>query len=142
MGKYRLNHWKAMLHDDETSPTDNLPNPNTSDSYKAPSTPNQTLRQLQNGQIIHQKIINLRGLKLLEVQQDMETLLKGTHRQTCYLIIHGKGSRSENSQPKIKQYLHATLTNHPQVSAYCPALPSDGGQGAMYLLVLASTKHT
>ena len=141
MGKFRLNNWKDLLRDDEATPDNSLLNKQSLDHFKAPSTPHQTLRHLQSGKIPPQETLNLRGMKLIEAQKEIDALFKRTSRQTCYLIIHGKGNRSENMQPKIKNLLHATLTDHPQVSAYCKALPHDGGQGAMYLLILAPPRR-
>lgn len=48
------------------------------------------------------------------------------------LIIHGKGFRSE-SQAIIRPLVQHWLQQQPNVLAFCPAQPRDGGSGASYV---------
>lgn len=106
----------------------------TPSSYKAKSTPNLTFQQLKNGKIPVEKTIYLRGLSIDEAHKIITNLLASTHKQTLYLIIHGKGHRSEKQIPVLKSMLIDFLYRHPQVNAYCKATVRDGGSGALYLL--------
>ena len=52
-------------------------------------------------------------------------------------VIHGKGLRSENG-PKLKQMTQQVLRDHPLVRAYTSCKPSDGGSGAVDVLLKTS----
>lgn len=52
-------------------------------------------------------------------------------------IIHGKGLRSENG-PRLKLMTHQLLRDHSQVLAYATCKPSDGGTGAVDVLLKSS----
>lgn len=52
-------------------------------------------------------------------------------------IIHGKGLRSENG-PRLKLLTRQILRQHPQVLAYVSCKPSDGGEGAVDILLKSS----
>lgn len=108
--------------------------PHTPSSYRAPSTPAQTLQQLKNGKIPIVKTFHLRGMTREEAMEVVTSALSSTHKQCLYLLIHGKGKQSDHNHPVLKSMLLDFLYKHPQVNAYCPALPRDGGQGALYLL--------
>lgn len=55
----------------------------------------------------------------------------------CVLIVHGRGRRSQGA-PVLRDAVVEVLTTPPAVGlvrAFCPALPRDGGPGAMYVLL-------
>lgn len=106
----------------------------TPSSYRAPSTPMQTFQQLKSGKMPILKTFHLRGMTQEEAMTVATTALASTHKQSLYLLIHGKGKQSDNNYPVLKSMLLDFLYKHPQVNAYCQALPKDGGQGALYLL--------
>ena len=49
-------------------------------------------------------------------------------------IIHGKGLRSKNG-PRLKQMTQQVLRDHPLVRAYTSCKPSEGGSGAVDVLL-------
>lgn len=51
------------------------------------------------------------------------------------LVIHGKGLHSGGASI-VKALTAKTLEDHPNVGAYCSALPKDGSTGAVYVLLL------
>ena len=52
----------------------------------------------------------------------------------CVRIIHGKGLRSENG-PRLKLMTRQLMRDHPQVLAFTACKPTDGGSGAMDVLL-------
>jgi len=52
-------------------------------------------------------------------------------------IIHGKGLRSKNG-PRLKRMTRQLLRDHPQVLAFTTCKPSDGGAGAVDVLLKSS----
>ena len=53
----------------------------------------------------------------------------------CVRVIHGKGVRSPNREPVLKNKLFVWLQMRNDILAYCPARQSDGGSGATILLL-------
>ena len=53
-------------------------------------------------------------------------------------IIHGKGHRSPNNTPVIRNKVRLSLSRRDEVLAFCDALPADGGAGAVVVLLKAS----
>ncbi|MBT8075571.1 MAG: Smr/MutS family protein [Gammaproteobacteria bacterium] len=49
-------------------------------------------------------------------------------------IIHGKGRHSE-SGPRLRTMTREVLRQHPQVLAFTPCKPADGGDGATDVLL-------
>ena len=52
----------------------------------------------------------------------------------CVRVIHGKGLRSA-SGPRLKLMTQQLMREHPQVLAFTPCKPADGGSGAMDVLL-------
>ena len=53
----------------------------------------------------------------------------------CVKIIHGKGLRSGPAGPRIKAVTARVLSRHSSVLAFGSAPPTDGGTGAVYVLL-------
>lgn len=105
----------------------------THKQYKAASTPNTTFANLKKGKLAVTKRINVRGLRVSEARELVLQEIQYTHKQSVYLLIHGKGLKSDG-EPVLKHMLQNLFYRHPKVLAYCEAAPHDGGKGAMYLL--------
>ena len=65
--------------------------------------------------------------------------IQHTGRQICIRIIHGKGYGSKDGFPVIKRQTQQWLQCNISVLAYCSCRPSDGGTGAIYVLVKSIT---
>ena len=53
----------------------------------------------------------------------------------CVSIIHGRGHHSKGNQPILKARVRENLRSHRSVLAYTDAPASDGGPGAVYVLL-------
>jgi DNA-nicking Smr family endonuclease len=53
----------------------------------------------------------------------------------CVRIIHGKGTRSGNAGPVLKPRVYRWLRRSDAILAYTTAHRSDGGSGAVYVLL-------
>ncbi|OGT19732.1 MAG: hypothetical protein A2342_05730, partial [Gallionellales bacterium RIFOXYB12_FULL_54_9] len=51
------------------------------------------------------------------------------HQLRCVLVIHGKGMNSPGGEAVLRILTRNWLTQHPQVVAFCSALPGTGGSG-------------
>jgi DNA-nicking Smr family endonuclease len=82
----------------------------------------------------------------LTAQQAKQQLLRFLHYCVedgcrCVHIIHGKGYRSENNQPVLKNQVNQWLRQHNDVQAFCSAAQKDGGAGAVLVLLHLAEKY-
>ncbi len=95
-------------------------------------------RTLKRGKFRIDDYIDLHGHTVEEarkmiIQFIRESVSSGNQ---CVRIVHGKGRQSYNGIPKIKHMTHELLNQHKDVLGYCKAIPSDGGSGATYVLLV------
>lgn len=95
------------------------------------------LKKLRQGKFICQAECDLHGLTRAQAEQTLTLFIDHCLQQQYRYIrlIHGKGYRSEQQQPVLKNYLNHALREFVDVLAFCSALPKDGGQGAVYVLL-------
>jgi len=96
----------------------------------------RTLQNLKRGRF---KIAAQLDLHNMTVETARSVLLdfiarKQSESVQAVRIIHGKGLRSENG-PRLKQMTRQVLREHPVVRAYASCKPSDGGSGAVDVLL-------
>jgi DNA-nicking Smr family endonuclease len=58
-----------------------------------------------------------------------------THGHRCVRIVHGKGLGSPGREPILKRLVLGWLSQSKAVLAFCHARPSDGGSGAVVVLL-------
>ena len=109
-------------------------------SYVRPGLSRLALRRLRRGEWHTQAELDLHGLTKLEAKQELAEFLLACKRRgiRCVRIIHGKGLRSRNREPVLKQHVRHWLTQRDEVLAYVQARPVDGGGGAVVVLLKAA----
>lgn len=105
--------------------------------YRAEGIQDGVMRKLKRGQYHLDAELDLHGCNrerahTLITQFLARSLDRGFR---CVRIIHGKGNRSPNSGPVLKIHVASWLRRRQDVVAYCSARPSDGGTGAVYVLL-------
>jgi DNA-nicking Smr family endonuclease len=97
----------------------------------------QTLRKLRRGHWVIQDELDLHGLNVPDAREVMVEFLAlcGRKGLRCVRIVHGKGLRSKNRQPVLKEKVAAWLMRRDEILAFCQALPADGGGGAVVVLL-------
>jgi len=79
--------------------------------------------------------LDLHGLTQQQAEQQLAQMLdEFSTARGCLLIVHGKGLRSAEG-PVLKNLTARYLKSHPRVRAFCSASISDGGTGALYVLL-------
>lgn len=111
-------------------------------SYTAPGLQHNVLKKLRNKHFGLDAEIDLHGLTSQEAKRQLLDFLNdnveiGSH---CVHIVHGKGYRSADNHPVLKNNLNLWLRQHQHVQAFCSASPKDGGTGAVLVLLRLSKK--
>ena len=100
-----------------------------------------TLRKLRRGHWVIQSQLDLHGLRTDEAREALAEYLRVAMRrgQRCVRIIHGKGLGSINKEPVLKNKVRNWLVQKEEVLAFCQAKASDGGSGALVVLLKAQS---
>ncbi len=95
------------------------------------------LRKLRRGQIRIERELDLHGMTVAEARPALARFLAVCQNDLvrCVRIVHGKGRRSPHQRPVLKNKLAAWLRQRFDVLAYCSAPRTDGGTGALYVLL-------
>lgn len=100
----------------------------------------RVLRKLKQGEFSAQAHVDLHGLTKDEAKDAVTRFLIDAHVRglRCVLVVHGRGLHSKDQLPVLKAGLGQWLSRGKasrHVLAFCTARPSDGGLGAMYVLL-------
>jgi DNA-nicking Smr family endonuclease len=131
--------WQSSIEPD----IDNVSHEQTL-SYTAPGIQNSVLAKLRKGFFGVQAEIDLHGFNGEEAKRELLHFLhfSVTSGYRCVHIIHGKGYRSSDTHPVLKNHLNRWLRQHKDVQAFCSASPRQGGTGAVYVLLKMSKSNT
>jgi len=112
-------------------------------SFIAPGLQKNVLKKLRKGYFGFDASIDLHGLTSQEAKQQLSRFLHFSVEDGCRCvhIIHGKGYRSPNNQPVLKNDINVWLRLHKDVQAFCSTPPKDGGTGAVFVLLKLSEKY-
>ena len=95
------------------------------------------IRKLKTGEYIVRDRRDLHGMTVADALASVGRFI-GTSRRRghrCVCIIHGRGLHSTGNQPILKARVREYLRSHRSVLAYADAPASDGGSGAVYVLL-------
>lgn len=97
----------------------------------------KTQKHLRQGKITIEDHLDLHGLTINEARKILLEFINYAQKQQirCIHLVHGKGYRSDQQQPILKNKINSWLRQHPDVLAFSSALPQDGGTGALYILI-------
>jgi DNA-nicking Smr family endonuclease len=107
------------------------------EDFAAPGVDRRELRKLKRGDYAPSDRSDLHGMTAdaacARVRQFVEASRR--HRRRCVCIVHGRGLRSPGGVAVLKGRVRALLESHPAVLAFTDAPRSDGGSGAVYVLL-------
>lgn len=124
----------------DTAPPD--PDLETGDEllHRQAGVQHSVVRRLRRGHYRCQAEIDLHGMVVAVARRCLaeflhESLARGYR---CVRVVHGKGLRSGHRGPVLKAKVAHWLRQRAEVLAYSSARPTDGGTGALYVLLRKS----
>lgn len=93
--------------------------------------------KLKSGRIHLEAELDLHGMTLLKAEPALAQFLDQCQQQRIrYIrIIHGKGWGSRDNKPVLKSKVNQWLRDSQMVLAFCSATITDGGAGAVYVML-------
>jgi DNA-nicking Smr family endonuclease len=105
-------------------------------SYVAPGVDRRELRKIRRGDYTPGARLDLHAQTVVEAVANVNQLIdSGRRRNRCVCIVHGRGLHSKGNEPVLKKRVRESLRRHAAVLAYADAPPTDGGSGAVYVLL-------
>lgn len=97
----------------------------------------RVLVELQRGELRSEAELDLHGLNQEQAHQALHRFLMRAFEQRlrCVRIIHGKGARTLEHVPILKNKVNQWLRRYEFVLAFCSAKASEGGTGSVYVLL-------
>jgi DNA-nicking Smr family endonuclease len=101
------------------------------------------LKKMRKGHFGVDAEMDLHGLNTQEAKRQLLHFLHSCVEDGCRCvhIVHGKGYRSLDNQPILKNQLNLWLRQHKDVQAFCSAAQKEGGTGAVLVLLQLSEKY-
>ena len=97
----------------------------------------EVVRKLRRGVWAIQAQLDLHGLRRDEARERLSTFLREAHHAglRCVRVVHGKGHGSPGREPVLKAKVRSWLVQKNEVVAFAQARASDGGNGALMVLL-------
>jgi len=105
--------------------------------WRREGVPESVMRRLRRGQYARRDELDLHGMTQAAARLAvLEFLSESLDRDLrCVRIIHGKGRGSGHRGPVLKAAVNRWLRRNDAVQAFCSARRTDGGTGALYVLL-------
>lgn len=130
---------EAMMHESMSDEFDisTLLDADDQLSFRRPGIGTDVTRKLRKGEWSIQGQIDLHGLRSDEARNAMGQFIRDAKRMgwRCVRVVHGKGLGSPGKEPVLKSKVQRWLVQKKEVLAFVQAKPSDGGGGALVVLL-------
>ncbi len=109
-------------------------------SFRRPGIGTDVTRKLRKGHWSLQRELDLHGLRTDAARDALAAFVREAHRHgvRCVRVVHGKGLGSPGKTPVLKAKVQGWLIQKNEVLAFVQATPSEGGAGALLVLLRPS----
>ena len=106
-------------------------------AFAAAGVDRREIRKLKRGDYKAADVCDLHGMTAAEALARVDRFIANSRhrRHRCVCIVHGRGLHSEGQESVLRLRVRAQLRSHPSVLAFADAPRSDGGAGAVYVLL-------
>jgi len=106
-------------------------------AWLRPGMSPNVLRDLRRGRWVVQAHLDLHGMNRDEARHHVGLFLAECRQfgRRCLRIVHGKGLGSPGREPVLKKLVLGWLSQRQEVLAFCQARPTEGGAGAVLVLI-------
>lgn len=106
-------------------------------SFRRPEISTEAVRKLRRGHWSLQAQIDLHGLRRDQAREALGQFIHDSAKRglRCVRVVHGKGNGSPGREPILKSRVRRWLVQKQEVLAFVQARASDGGAGALMVLL-------
>jgi DNA-nicking Smr family endonuclease len=107
------------------------------EDFAVPGVDRREIRKLKRGEYSAQGRLDLHGMTAADARVSAGRFIDHSRhsRHRCVCIVYGRGLHSEGKVSVLKAHVRAYLRSHRSVLAFADAPQSDGGAGAVYILL-------
>jgi DNA-nicking Smr family endonuclease len=111
-------------------------------NYAAPGVGQDVVRKMLKRHWPIQDELDLHGLRRDAARDALGAFLRQSSLRNlrCVCIIHGRGLGSKSQEPVLRSMVHSWLVQKEEVVAFCQARLSEGGEGALVVLLRAALR--
>jgi len=111
-------------------------------NYAAPGVGPDVVKKMRKGHWPVQDELDLHGLRRDDARDAIGDFLRKSamRNHRCVCVIHGRGFGSKGQEPVLRSMVHSWLVQKEEVVAFCQARSSEGGEGALIVLLRAALK--
>jgi DNA-nicking Smr family endonuclease len=111
-------------------------------NYAAPGVGPDVVKKLRKGHWPVQDELDLHGMRRDTARDAIGDFLRRSSMRNhrCVCVIHGRGFGSRGQEPVLKSMVHSWLVQKEEVVAFCQARSSEGGEGALIVLLRAALR--
>nr|WP_175041632.1 Smr/MutS family protein [Duganella vulcania] len=111
-------------------------------NYAAPGVGPDVVKKMRKGHWPVQDELDLHGLRRDDARDAIGDFLRKSAMRNyrCVCVIHGRGFGSKGQEPVLRSMVHSWLVQKEEVVAFCQARSSEGGEGALIVLLRAALK--
>lgn len=105
--------------------------------YAKSGLQNKLIKKFKQGKFAIENTLDLHGMTKSMAESAIVNFIAQNRQEhmSCVLIIHGKGAKSIDQKPILKNLTNNILQQHPAVLAISSAKQHHGGVGAVYVLL-------
>ena len=106
------------------------------EGYVSSGVDRRELRKIKRGDYVPGSVLDLHGQTAAEAVASVKQFIESRRgRYRCVCVVHGRGLHSKDNVSVLKTRVRQYLRRHPAVLAYADAPRTDGGSGAVYVLL-------